>query len=72
MLFGLERELLFYVNYLFQVPTFFLPTLAIVLKIGDFGSAAKIKSQTTIFGEMQGFVGTQGKRIFIYINKKIT
>ncbi len=31
------------------------------LKLGDFGCAAKIKSQTTMFGELQGFVGTQGK-----------
>ncbi|CAH1963334.1 unnamed protein product [Acanthoscelides obtectus] len=29
------------------------------LKIGDFGCAAKIKSSTTMPGELQGFVGTQ-------------
>ncbi|VEN46850.1 unnamed protein product [Callosobruchus maculatus] len=29
------------------------------LKIGDFGCAAKIKSTTTMPGELQGFVGTQ-------------
>ncbi|CAG9765356.1 unnamed protein product [Ceutorhynchus assimilis] len=29
------------------------------LKIGDFGCAAKIKSHTTMPGELQGFVGTQ-------------
>lgn len=31
------------------------------LKIGDFGSAVKIKAHTTLPGEVQGFVGTQGK-----------
>lgn len=30
------------------------------LKIGDFGCAAKIKSNSTMPGELQGFVGTQG------------
>lgn len=30
------------------------------LKLGDFGSAAKIKAHTTIPGELKGFVGTQG------------
>ncbi|GLV40965.1 Mekk1 [Carabus blaptoides fortunei] len=29
------------------------------LKIGDFGSAVKIKAHTTMPGELQGFVGTQ-------------
>nr|CAD7463124.1 unnamed protein product [Timema tahoe] len=29
------------------------------LKLGDFGSAAKIKAHTTMVGELQGFVGTQ-------------
>lgn len=31
------------------------------LKIGDFGSAVKIKAHTTMPGELQGFVGTQGE-----------
>ncbi|OXU25185.1 hypothetical protein TSAR_011186 [Trichomalopsis sarcophagae] len=31
------------------------------LKLGDFGSAVKIKSHTTMPGELQSFVGTQGK-----------
>lgn len=31
------------------------------LKIGDFGCAAKLKSYTTMPGELKGFVGTQGK-----------
>lgn len=31
------------------------------LKIGDFGCAAKIKCNTTMPGELKGFVGTQGK-----------
>lgn len=35
------------------------------LKLGDFGSAVKIKSHTTVPGELQGFVGTQGMFIFI-------
>lgn len=30
------------------------------LKIGDFGCAAKLKSHTTMPGELKGFVGTQG------------
>lgn len=30
------------------------------LKIGDFGCAVKIKSHSTMPGELQGFVGTQG------------
>lgn len=30
------------------------------LKLGDFGCAAKIKTNTTMAGELQGFVGTQG------------
>ncbi|XP_033609208.1 mitogen-activated protein kinase kinase kinase 4 isoform X3 [Cryptotermes secundus] len=30
------------------------------LKLGDFGSAVKIKAHTTLPGELQGFVGTQG------------
>ncbi|VVC26621.1 Hypothetical protein CINCED_3A025889 [Cinara cedri] len=29
------------------------------LKLGDFGSAVKMKSQTTVPGELKGFVGTQ-------------
>ncbi|XP_075215623.1 mitogen-activated protein kinase kinase kinase 4 isoform X2 [Lycorma delicatula] len=29
------------------------------LKLGDFGSAVKIKAHTTVPGELQGFVGTQ-------------
>ncbi|KAK0097700.1 hypothetical protein PV326_014408 [Microctonus aethiopoides] len=29
------------------------------LKLGDFGTAVKIKSHTTMIGELQGFVGTQ-------------
>lgn len=31
------------------------------LKLGDFGSAVKMKAHTTIPGELKGFVGTQGK-----------
>lgn len=31
------------------------------LKIGDFGSAAKIKCNSTMPGELKGFVGTQGE-----------
>lgn len=30
------------------------------LKLGDFGSAAKMKAHTTVPGELIGFVGTQG------------
>ena len=30
------------------------------LKLGDFGCAAQIKSNVTMAGELQGFVGTQG------------
>lgn len=32
------------------------------LKLGDFGSAVKIQAHTTVPGELQGYVGTQGKR----------
>lgn len=35
------------------------------LKIGDFGCATKIKAHTTLPGELQGFVGTQGKFNFL-------
>lgn len=31
------------------------------LKLGDFGSAVKIQAHTTVPGELQGYVGTQGK-----------
>lgn len=31
------------------------------LKLGDFGCAVKIKAHTTMPGELQGFVGTQGE-----------
>jgi mitogen-activated protein kinase kinase kinase 4 len=30
------------------------------LKLGDFGSAVKIKFHTTMPGELKGYVGTQG------------
>jgi len=30
------------------------------LKLGDFGSAVKMKAHTTVPGELKGFVGTQG------------
>jgi mitogen-activated protein kinase kinase kinase 4 len=32
------------------------------LKLGDFGSAAKIKQQFTMPGELRNMVGTQGKK----------
>lgn len=35
------------------------------LKLGDFGSAVKIKAHTTMPGELQGFVGTQGNKSFL-------
>jgi len=35
------------------------------LKLGDFGCAAQIKSHTTMAGEIQGIVGTQGKYPYI-------
>lgn len=35
------------------------------LKLGDFGCAVKIKAHTTMPGELQGFVGTQGTIYFI-------
>lgn len=34
------------------------------LKIGDFGCAIQIKANTTMPGELQGFVGTQGNNTF--------
>lgn len=33
------------------------------LKLGDFGSAVKMKAHTTVPGELKGFVGTQGNYI---------
>lgn len=44
------------------------------LKLGDFGSAVKMKAHTTVPGELKGFVGTQGNYysdIIIEINYKI-
>lgn len=41
------------------------------LKLGDFGSAVKIKMHTTMPGELQGFVGTQGKSDKISFNLSI-
>ena len=38
------------------------------LKLGDFGSAVKIKAHTTMPGELQGFVGTQGKKSYFISN----
>ena len=35
------------------------------LKLGDFGCAVKIKAHTTMPGELQGFVGTQGNEEFL-------
>lgn len=46
---------------IFSGANIFLTDVGNCLKLGDFGCAAKIKSQTTMFGELQGFVGTQGK-----------
>lgn len=37
----------------------FLTNSANCLKLGDFGSAVKIQSHTTMAGELQGLVGTQ-------------
>jgi len=39
------------------------------LKLGDFGSAVKMKAHTTVPGELKGFVGTQGKLIAIQLLK---
>jgi hypothetical protein len=53
-----------YFEYIFFLgANIFLTDVGNCLKLGDFGCAAKIKSQTTMFGELQGFVGTQGKVI---------
>lgn len=41
----------------------FLTDRANSLKLGDFGCAAKIRAHTTVAGELQGLVGTQGSRI---------
>ena len=38
----------------------FLTDKSNCLKLGDFGSAVKIQSHTTMAGELQGYVGTQG------------
>ena len=34
--------------------------------MGDFGCAAQIKAHTTMAGEIQGIVGTQGIRHVVY------
>ena len=36
------------------------------LKLGDFGSSAKLKSQATMPGEFNNIVGTTGKEEYIY------
>ena len=38
------------------------------LKLGDFGSAVKIQAHTTVPGELQSLVGTQGKTKAIFSN----
>ena len=40
------------------------------LKLGDYGSAVKIKQHTTMPGELQGHVGTQGMRISQHMMQK--
>lgn len=39
------------------------------IKLGDFGSAVKMKAHTTVPGELKGFVGTQGSYYGNIINK---
>jgi mitogen-activated protein kinase kinase kinase 4 len=41
-------------------PNIFLTDEMKNLKLGDYGCAVKIKQHTTMPGELQGFVGTQG------------
>lgn len=45
----------------------FLTNAGNCLKIGDFGSAVKIKSNVTMPGELKGFVGTQGRKLLIVV-----
>lgn len=45
---------------MFLAANIFLTAEGNCLKLGDFGSAVKIKAHTTVPGELQGFVGTQG------------
>lgn len=56
-------------KFVFLGANIFLADKGNCLKLGDFGCAAKIKSHTTMFGELQGFVGTQGIK---YILMQIT
>jgi serine/threonine protein kinase len=42
------------------------------LKLGDFGSAVKIKAHTTVPGELKGFVGTQGISFNLFLNVNFT
>lgn len=42
------------------------------LKLGDFGSAVKMKAHTTVPGELKGFVGTQGNYYKIILLLKLT
>lgn len=41
------------------------------LKIGDFGCAAKLKSYTTMPGELKGYVGTQGISYLLWYLSKV-
>lgn len=47
-------------HILFTAANIFLTNEGNCLKLGDFGSAVQIKAHTTMPGELQGFVGTQG------------
>lgn len=54
-----------YINYisvyiLRAAANIFLTDEGNCLKLGDFGSSVQIKAHTTMPGELQGFVGTQG------------
>lgn len=51
---------LFNIHILCTAANIFLTDEANCLKLGDFGSAVQIKAHTTMPGELQGFVGTQG------------
>lgn len=52
--------LFLYIIFLSVAANIFLTDEGNCLKLGDFGSAVQIKAHTTMPGELQGFVGTQG------------
>ena len=60
-----ERDIIWTFLF-FAAANIFLTAEGNCLKLGDFGSAVKIKAHTTVPGELQGFVGTQGMLVYFH------